>query len=58
MNLEGLMDLFESHHKIATMTTQNTPIQKTELAFMMLQTKQNEMIIEKLKELLMESDDQ
>jgi hypothetical protein len=51
MNLKPLMDLFESHHKIATMTTQNTPIQKTELAFMMLQVKQNEMIIEELRKL-------
>jgi len=59
MDLKPLMELFETHHKIATMTTQNTPIQKTKLAFMILQVKQNELIIEELKKLndrLMESD--
>ena len=52
MNLQQLMDLFESQHKIATMNLQNTQMQKVELAYMMLVAKQNQLILEKLDELV------
>lgn len=51
VDLKTLMELFETHYKIAITTTQNTPIQKAQLAFMMIQAKQNELIIEELKKL-------
>ncbi len=52
MDLEQLMELFESQHKIAIMSLQNTQLEKVELAFMMLVAKQNQLILEKLDELL------
>lgn len=52
LDLQQLMDLFESQHKIATMNLQNTQMQKVELAYMMLVAKQNQLILEKLNELL------
>lgn len=52
MDLKALMDLFESQHKIAIMSLQNTQLEKVELAFMMLVAKQNQLILEKMDGLL------